>query len=51
LTVDGDPDGNWITALLEFGPAHGTVELNADGSFTYTPAPASTVRTASSTPL
>lgn len=26
-----------LTALLVSGPAHGTVELNADGSFTYVP--------------
>jgi VCBS repeat-containing protein len=35
--VDGDGDG--LTAVLVAGPAHGTLNVNADGSFTYTPAP------------
>ena len=26
-----------ITAVLVSGPSHGTLDLNADGSFTYTP--------------
>src|SRR5581483_12007400 len=33
-----DPDGDFLTAALVAGPAHGTVTLNPDGSFTYTPA-------------
>src|SRR5262249_56213861 len=31
--VDGDP----LNAILVSGPAHGSLALNADGSFTYTP--------------
>ena len=38
LVNDSDPDGNPITAVKVSDPAHGTVTLNADGSFTYTPA-------------
>jgi len=38
LTNDSDPDGDTLTASLLNGPAHGTVSLNADGSFIYTPA-------------
>lgn len=32
-----DPDGDAITAQLVSGPSQGTLTLNADGSFTYTP--------------
>jgi VCBS repeat-containing protein len=38
LGNDSDVDGDALTAVLDRGPAHGTVALNANGSFTYTPA-------------
>jgi hypothetical protein len=34
-----DPDGDPLTAQLVTGPANGTLTLNSDGSFTYTPNP------------
>jgi VCBS repeat-containing protein len=37
LTNDSDPDHNTLTASLVGSPAHGTVSLASDGSFTYTP--------------
>lgn len=39
LANDSDPDGDAITAVLGTGPTNGTVVLNADGSFTYSPNP------------
>jgi VCBS repeat-containing protein len=38
LTNDTDADGDPLSAVVVTGPAHGTLQLNADGSFTYTPA-------------
>src|SRR5215218_10021337 len=38
LANDSDPDGNPLSAVLVSGPTHGTLSLNADGGFTYTPA-------------
>src|SRR5436190_1750558 len=37
--IDGDP----LTAILVVGPTHGTLSLNIDRSFTYTPSPYSTL--------
>ncbi|MHB8897921.1 MAG: Ig-like domain-containing protein, partial [Thermoguttaceae bacterium] len=37
LKNDTDPDSTSFTAAIVTQPAHGTVTLNADGSFTYTP--------------
>ena len=38
LANDSDPDGaSGLTAEVVNGPSHGTLELNADGSFIYTP--------------
>lgn len=37
LVNDTDADGNALTAVLVTPPATGTFNLNADGSFTYTP--------------
>ncbi len=37
LVNDASPDGDALTAALVSDPAHGTLTLNADGSFSYTP--------------
>jgi VCBS repeat-containing protein len=37
LANDTDPDGNPLTATLVTGPANGTLTLNPNGSFSYTP--------------
>jgi len=37
LANDDDPDGDPLNAPLLAGPANGTVTLNGDGSFEYTP--------------
>jgi hypothetical protein len=37
LANDVDVDGDALTAVLETAPSHGTLVLQADGSFTYTP--------------
>jgi VCBS repeat-containing protein len=37
LANDVDPDGDPVTAVLDTDPAYGTLDLYADGSFTYSP--------------
>jgi hypothetical protein len=37
LANDGDPDADPITAVLVSGPAHGSLTLNPNGSFAFTP--------------
>jgi VCBS repeat-containing protein len=37
LANDSDPDNNPLTAVTVTGPSHGTLTLNANGSFVYTP--------------
>jgi Bacterial Ig domain len=39
LENDNDVDNPVITAVLDQGPVHGTLGLNPDGSFVYTPQP------------
>src|SRR5207248_2995406 len=38
LANDSDVDGNALTAVMLTGTTHGTLALNPNGSFTYTPA-------------
>ncbi len=38
LANDSDLDGHALTATLSSGPSYGTVTLNTDGSFSYSPA-------------
>src|SRR5262249_33737711 len=40
LANDGDADGPALSAVLLTGPSNGTLTLNGDGSFSYTPGPA-----------
>ncbi len=37
LSGASDPDGDPVTAILISGPTHGTLTLNADGSYSYAP--------------
>ncbi len=37
LVNDSDPNNLPLTAVLNTSPSHGTLSLNSDGSFTYTP--------------
>jgi hypothetical protein len=37
LENDSDADGDALTAVLVSGPSNGTLSLNSDGSFVYTP--------------
>ncbi|WP_376792823.1 PKD domain-containing protein, partial [Thermoflexus sp.] len=39
LGNDSDPDGNPLTATLVAGPSYGSLTLNPNGSFIYTPNP------------
>ena len=39
LANDKDNEGNLLTAILVNGPEHGTLTLNANGSFDYQPSP------------
>ncbi|MDQ3003778.1 MAG: ExeM/NucH family extracellular endonuclease, partial [Chloroflexota bacterium] len=38
LSNDSDAESHTLTAVLVSGPSHGTITLNANGSFTYAPA-------------
>ncbi|WP_042348100.1 Ig-like domain-containing protein, partial [Capnocytophaga canis] len=37
LSNDFDPEGDTFSVTTHTNPSHGTVVLNADGTFTYTP--------------
>ena len=37
LSGSSDPGGEAIHAVADVGPTNGTLALNSDGSFTYTP--------------
>lgn len=37
LNNDSDSDGDPLSAILQIGPSNGSLTLNANGSFTYTP--------------
>ncbi len=39
LSNDSDVDGDGLTVVLDQGVSHGSLTLNADGSFSYTPDP------------
>ena len=39
LGNDTDLDGNGLTAILDQDVSHGSLTLNTDGSFSYTPDP------------
>jgi hypothetical protein len=39
LANDSDPDGDALTVSVDTGPSNGSLVLNPDGSFTYTPDP------------
>lgn len=39
LANDSDLDGDPLQVVLQTGPTHGTLDLQPDGSFTYTPEP------------
>jgi Bacterial Ig domain len=46
LHNDTDANGDPLIAMLAAGPLHGVLQLNANGSFTYTPVPGFTGRDA-----
>jgi VCBS repeat-containing protein len=42
LGNDTDPESQPLAAIIDTNPAHGSVSLNSDGGFTYTPTPSFT---------